>query len=202
MVLAPFKFRISISTRFFSFWNRILCILTIDTYISRSCIELSCIFIFCIICLIHLGVVMSKSFILFRNSSGISLDHTTFRTTFFCKSIMSTICRYSCCSVGVAITCHMAHIQSINKVCTPHEFIVIICFIIVVKVGIISFREVSFFKFITIAGIVIHRRFTRNPSEVCSDGYVHLTILDGHRCDWVILNMVSTTVGYCKCHSA
>ena len=111
----------------------------------------------CIVCFMELDVMMLVCCTFFFNTCTV-FNQAAVRTTFFCKCVASACCRYRNCLIVMRITCQSLQINCINKVCRPHELVIIIALtaheLLILLVVCISRIVICLFEFITVAGMV------------------------------------------------
>ena len=144
---------------------------------------------------------------IFVNNAAFCLDCPTCGTTIFCETIASTVRIDRYCAVLMRISAKMSHIQSLCRVCNPHELSVVIDFpfiphlfqhiignslIIHHLIGklIVIRIIIALFEFVSIAGRirVVMGISSCNIGQVRSDIHIQLSIVfKRHSCDRMIL---------------
>ena len=122
---------------------------------------------FCIVYFMELNIMMFMSCI-FLFYTWTIFNQTTIFTSFFCKCIASTSCRYrNLWEIFIFMgTCQFRQINGIYKVCWPHELIIIVFLtsreLLILFVVRISRIVICFFKFIAVAIMIKKFCLTRD----------------------------------------
>ena len=159
----------------------------------------------CIVYFMEFDVMMFMSCI-FLFYTWTIFNQTTIRTTFLCKCIATTGCRYRNCFIVMRSTCQCLHINCINEVSWPHELVIIIALtaheLLILLVVCISRIVICLFELITITTgtcMIKQASLTWNEREVCTDWNNQFVTLHSQTCDWMICNSKVCTVFACCC---